>query len=117
MRRDQVRQHCRNHADAQRAANIRLQRSNLRGRLLRLPENLLGIWVKHSAGMSQADGTALANEEIGADRLFQASNLLRQRGLRDALLFCGLGEAAGLDNSAEVAKLMKFHLCFNDITR
>jgi hypothetical protein len=72
-------------------------------------EDLLRVGEEAVAGVGEADGAALAGEEFSAEGLLKAADLLREGGLGDAFLLGGLGEAAGFDDGAEVAKLVEFH--------
>ena len=53
------------------------------------------------------DAAAGADEEVGAERLLELADLLRDRGLRDAQRLGGGGEGAELDRRAEAADLLQ----------
>ena len=106
---DQVGQDRRNHADAQRAANVGGEMAHLRGGLLGLVQDLLREGIEAVAGVGEPHRPALARKQLRAERLLEAANLLRERGLRDTLQLRRLGEAAGLDHRTEIAELMNLH--------
>ena len=64
---------------------------------------------KRFADFGKADGTPETIEEASTELGFELKDLLGERGLRHVRVFGGAGEAAGFGDSAEVAKLMKFH--------
>jgi hypothetical protein len=68
-----------------------------------------GAGKKGLAGFGEAHGAAEAIEKAGAQFVFEFADLLREGGLGDVRLPCGAGEAAGVDDRAEVAELVKFH--------
>jgi hypothetical protein len=60
-----------------------------------------------AAGFGGDDATAGADEEVGAERVLELADLLRDRGLRDAEGVGGGGEGAELDRCAEAADLLQ----------
>jgi hypothetical protein len=106
---NEVREDCGNDADAEGTADIGGELADLRGGLFGLTENLLRERIEAIASMGEADGSSLPGEELGTEGEFEAADLLRERRLRDADLLGCFGEAAGLDDSAEVAELVEFH--------
>jgi hypothetical protein len=61
------------------------------------------------ANFGEAHGAAEAIEEASAEFVFKLADLLRERGLGDVGLASSTAEAAGIDDGAEVAKLVEFH--------
>ena len=72
-------------------------------------EDRAGAGKKGLPDFGEADGAAEAVEEAGAEFVFELADLLRERRLRDVRLAGGTTEAAGIDDGAEVAELVKFH--------
>lgn len=63
------------------------------------------------AEFGEAHGAAEAVEETGAKFVFELEDLLGEGRLRDVALLSGAREGVGVGDSAEVAKLLEFHVC------
>jgi hypothetical protein len=106
---DEIREDGGDDADAEGASDVGGEVADGGGGLAGLVEDLLRVGEEAVAGVGEADGAALAGEELSAEGLLEAADLLREGGLGDAFLLGGFGEAAGFDDGAEVAELVEFH--------
>jgi hypothetical protein len=75
-------------------------------------KNGAGAREEGLADFGEAYGATEAIEQAGAEFVFELANLLGERGLGNVRLAGGAAEAAGIDDGAEVAELMKFHEVF-----
>ena len=101
--RDEVRQHSGDDADAEWAAGVGFEVTDFGGGALGFVQDALGGREECSARVGEAHCPALTCEELCAEGLFKAADLLREGRLGDALLLGGFGEAAGVGDGAEVA--------------
>src|SRR4051794_8240162 len=66
-----------------------------------------GVLGEGAAGLGEHDAAAGADEEVGAERVLEPSDLVCDCRLRDAQRGGGSGERAQLDRGAEAAELLQ----------
>ena len=74
-----------------------------------MPQNCLGVAVQHAAGFGEENTLGPARDQLPSQLGFQAGEMMADRGLRHVQLIRGARQAAGLDDTDEVAKLAQVH--------
>ena len=78
-------------------------------RLVDPAQDHLGLADEKFPGVGQLHLIARAREQLGADRVLQLGELLRQRGLGEAELLARLGQRFGMGDGPKYPQLMKRH--------
>jgi hypothetical protein len=85
--------------------------------LAHLAQNLAGFGQKGFAEIGETSETWEAIEKLRAKLVFEFANLLRERRLRDVLLFGRSCEVSRASDGAEISQLMQFHSVYLELCR